>query len=383
MKIKVCDVVCNSVWFDPRVIRQLAEYQKDDEIELECIGLRCERYDVERIKAMGIRTNIVQMPPKYIGHLKTVTAKVMRECLRVKLLTEAIVEAAPDVIHANDLDALIPAVKAAKILKCKIVFDSHEICVENGRACSNALVHIYLAYCEKRIIHKVDQMVCVSHAAAEYFADKYQIPMPMVVTNCALKNTFAFDTTEKNEGFEALNHGQFYHGRGYDIMAEACALLKDYPEIKLAIRGFGDMEEEIRNTVNSRDNSENFRIYPKVDVRQLIPMASRSHVGVAVTEPDCLNFELSVSNKLFEYAAAGLPVILSDIPEHRYLNERYHFGLILPDNSPKSFAEAVICLYEDQDLYADLKRNAIAMTQSINWDDEFRKLIKVEKKLCK
>ena len=63
-------------------------------------------------------------------------------------------------------------------------------------------------------------MVCVSHAAAEYFAKEYKIPMPMVVTNCSLKAEQSI-SEEKNTGFEVLNHGQFYAGRGYDIMIEA------------------------------------------------------------------------------------------------------------------------------------------------------------------
>ena len=110
-------------------------------------------------------------------------------------------------------------------------------------------------------------------------------------------------------------------------------------------------------------------------------MAAKSHVGVAITVPICLNFKLSVSNKLFEYASAGLPVIMSDIPEHRYLNEKYNFGIIIPQDTPEEFAKAAIRLYQDKELYNTLARNAQRLSAEVNWETEFGRLIEAEKKL--
>ncbi|MBQ2383520.1 MAG: glycosyltransferase family 4 protein, partial [Oscillospiraceae bacterium] len=90
-------------------------------------------------------------------------------------------------------------------------------------------------------------------------------------------------------------------------------------------------------------------------------------------------FRLSVSNKLFEYASAGIPVIMSDIPEHRYLNDKYHFGIILPENTPKAFAEAVIRLYTDRSLYDNCVEGARKLTREVNWETEFARLIAVER----
>ena len=72
-------------------------------------------------------------------------------------------------------------------------------------------------------------------------------------------------------------------------------------------------------------------------------------------------------------------MIMSDIPEHRYLNEKYQFGLIIPDNTPKSLADAVMWLYKDRDLYQKLVENAKRMSQEVNWENEFTKLIDSEK----
>lgn len=376
--MRVCDVVLNSVYHDPRVRKQIVSYL-DNGIDVCCVGYECHRYDEEKIKTIPCPAHIVRKDERYVGKQRNVWRKLTRESVKEKAICDAIIAQKPDVIHANDLNALIPAYKASKKLKCKLVYDSHEVYTENNFLSNKRLYAQFLKLKERHIVKRVDKMICVSHAASDYFAKTYGIEKPMVVTNCSLKAEQSFSET-KNEGFEVLNHGQYYAGRGYDIMMEAIPLLADYPEIKLALRGFGKLEDSLRARAKELGD-ENVRFYPRVLVQELIPKASASHVGVAITEGICINFQVSVSNKLFEYASAGLPVIMSDIPEHRYLNEKYNFGIIMPDNSPKSFADAVIKLYTDKELYNTCVENAKKLSEEVNWETEFARLIECERGL--
>lgn len=379
--MKVCDVVLNSIWYDPRVRKQIVEY-KNQGVEVSCVGYRCNRFDEEQIKKIPAPVSIVSIDKKYDGKQKGIIRKVIREIKKKRVVKEAIIACAPDVIHANDLNALIPAYAASRKLKCRLVYDSHEINTDNYTGKKNRSLWVYYHAMESRLVHKVDLMVSVSHAASDYFAQEYHIQKPMVITNCALASENVSQPAEKNEGFEVLNHGGFYAGRGYDLMVEAAPLLKEYPEIRLALRGFGSIENQLHKRAEDL-NATNVVFYPKVKVEELIPLAAGSMVGVAITEPVCLNFKLSVSNKLFEYAAAGLPVIMSDIPEHRYLNEKFQFGLILPDNSPQSLADAVLRLYQNSELYQQLAENSKRMSQELNWENEFARLIRAEREILK
>ncbi|MBO5066447.1 MAG: glycosyltransferase [Clostridia bacterium] len=371
--MKVCDVVSNSVWFDPRVRKQLVEYINNG-VEVVAVGLKDTRYDEGKMKNVPCKVVLADIDEKFKKPLSKPEV-LLKEFNRVKKLREAIIAQKPDVIHANDLDTLTAACQAAKKLGCKVVYDSHEICVENHQM--KGIYKKLNALCEKVFIKRINKMVCVSHAAADYFANKYAIPKPMVITNCSLKAEKAVET-DKNEGFEILNHGVYYGGRGYDIIVESAPLLKDYPEIKVTLRGFGAMEDELRARAEEL-GAENVIFYPPVLVNELIPYASRSKVGVAITENTCLNFELSVSNKIFEYASAGLPVIMSDIAEHRYLNEKYNFGIILQENTPECFAKAAIKLYTDKEFYNECVKNADKLSEEVNWETEFSRLIEIER----
>ena len=109
--MKVCDVVLNSVWFDPRVRKQIAEYLANG-IDLCCVGKKCNRYDEEKVNQMPCKTVIVTPDPRYEGRQKSVFRKLKRERLLQEAIRDAIIEQKPDIIHANDLNALIPAYMA-------------------------------------------------------------------------------------------------------------------------------------------------------------------------------------------------------------------------------------------------------------------------------
>ena len=168
-EMKVCDIVLNSIWYDPRVRKQINEYIAQG-IELSCVGMKCNRYDEEKVNLIPCNVTIVEPNQKYNGKQKSVIKKLRREHIRNKALRDAIISYRPDVIHANDLNALIPAYMAQKKLKCRLIYDSHEVFVENLGLRTKPLFKEYLKIKEKRICKKLDKMICVSHAAADYFA---------------------------------------------------------------------------------------------------------------------------------------------------------------------------------------------------------------------
>lgn len=376
-KIKVCVVVRNSVWHDPRVIKQLKEYRKYG-CELYVVGEEDNRYVEEEVSKILANVHIIKfksVPPKKKNRIRS----FINVLSFYKNFSNAISLCKPDIIHANDLDALIGAYFASIKCRCKVVYDTHEVFVENFGQSSAVLQKFCWSTIERWIIRRVDLVVCVSNATAEFLSKKYNISKPLVVTNCAMRQSLDQISAVKSEKFEVLNHGQFYEARGYDLMVSAAALT-EVSDINFVLRGFGKMESELRTEVKKKQ-LYNVLFAPPVKTTELIAIARRSHVGVAVTVPINLNFKLSVSNKIFEYAAAGLPVIMSDIPEHRYLNEKYNFGIILHENTAECLRDAVMTLYENEELYKLYAANAKLLSDELNWETEFAKLIAKEKQI--
>ena len=180
-KIKICDIVRNSVWYDPRVNKQIKEYVAHG-FDVHVIGEENYRTNYEEISKLPGTPHIVHIPKKYYKRQNKLNT-IWRELFINKNLVKELINCNPDIIHANDLNALLPAFIAAKKLDCRVIYDTHEIYLENTHVFKSLLLRIYWGIIEKVLIHKVDLVVCVSNAAAAYLADKYRIKTPMVVTN--------------------------------------------------------------------------------------------------------------------------------------------------------------------------------------------------------
>ena len=380
--MKVCNCVKNSIWYDPRVRKQISEYVRRG-INVVGVGCMCPRYSKEEVDKIECPVSLAKISQDYFKRGVSVFGKAYRELATNYQMYKLIVKSNADIIHANDLNALIPAYFAARRIKAKLIYDSHEIFIENPWIAKFKRLHDILFRIEKKLLKKTDLLVNVSNAASDYMNMLYDIKSRLVVTNCISQRTLSsIEMQTKHTDFEVLNHGQFYLGRGYDIMVQAASFLRELSDIKLVLRGFGPMEEDLRAEV-ARMNYTNVIFAQPVKTSELIQTASASHVGIAITEQICLNFKLSISNKIFEYAAAGLPVIMSDIPEHRFLNDQYHFGIILENDTPQCLATAIRELYFNKDLYNELSSNAKKLSMEITWEKEFGKLLDEENSLCK
>ena len=128
--MKICDIVLNSIWFDPRVRKQITEYLNQGE-DITVIGVKCVRYDESKIASIPCKTLIAKINEKFERKQNNFLRKIIRICLNTLSIKNAIINEKPDVIHANDLVALLPAYMAKKKLGCVLIYDSHEINTEN------------------------------------------------------------------------------------------------------------------------------------------------------------------------------------------------------------------------------------------------------------
>ncbi|MEM9414584.1 MAG: glycosyltransferase family 4 protein [Planctomycetota bacterium] len=71
--------------------------------------------------------------------------------------------------------------------------------------------------------------------------------------------------------------------------------------------------------------------------------------------------------KLFEAMAAGRPILASDLPSIRGAVTHEHDALLLPDNDPAAWVDAIKRLQQDRDLAQRLATNAKANAQKYDW----------------
>jgi glycosyltransferase involved in cell wall biosynthesis len=115
--------------------------------------------------------------------------------------------------------------------------------------------------------------------------------------------------------------------------------------------------------------------YGLQDRTQIAELLGSVRLGLVVLHPED-NFVVSQPVKLFEYMAAGIPVVLSDFPLWRSMIEEEGCGLLVDPLDPAAIANAMTYLLTHDDEAKTMgQRGRAAVEKRFNWDAEERKLL--------
>jgi glycosyltransferase involved in cell wall biosynthesis len=122
------------------------------------------------------------------------------------------------------------------------------------------------------------------------------------------------------------------------------------------------------NISNQERFGESIFIHPFVSGEVLLGFTSSADYGVAFLEDISLSDRYCLPNKLFEYIAAGLPVIGSGLPELRNFIEENKVGVVASSNDVEGFIGA---FKEIMSLDSSVLRNNILKARQIfNWSTQ-------------
>ena len=91
---------------------------------------------------------------------------------------------------------------------------------------------------------------------------------------------------------------------------------REYPEIAVALIGDSraDCISALRTCACAAGVGSRLHLVPAVDPEQVVPIARAADVGIVAYRDTGLSSRTTLPNKLFEYLAAGLPVVASRLP---------------------------------------------------------------------
>lgn len=274
-------------------------------------------------------------------------------------------------IHAI---ALLPLGVLLKYLyRATLVYDTHELETEiNG---GNGLRKKLAKFMEKSLIKKCDIVFVVSENIADWYAKEYNIKRPIVVKNAPRlidskkTNHFRENLNIKDNSIIVLYQGGLSKGRGVDLLLESFKQ-RDDDKVVIVFMGYGQLEEEIK--IASKENNNIF-FHPAVAPEIVLDYTSSADIGISFIENTCLSYYYCLPNKLFEYAMAGLPVIVSNMKEMRELVEKYEMGIVVEDDKIKSMNSAIDKILESD--IKQMKQNARRCAEENSWEQQEIKMI--------
>jgi glycosyltransferase involved in cell wall biosynthesis len=140
---------------------------------------------------------------------------------------------------------------------------------------------------------------------------------------------------------ELLYVGLLNPSRGVDVMIRAAALRAAQPNgFTVRVVGSGKHAAALRGLATQLNVSERVRFDGWVDNTLVPGIVAEATIGV-VPHYSCSHWNTTIPNKLFDYMAAGKPVIVSDaVPAARIVRET-GCGLVYSSTDPESLAAAV------------------------------------------
>jgi len=131
------------------------------------------------------------------------------------------------------------------------------------------------------------------------------------------------------------------HGMSNDlgVALEAAKLLEAYPQIIIALVGDGKDKPALQTQAAER-GLKNIAFLPPVPKNEMVEALAAADACFAILKPIPM-YATVYPNKVFDYMAAGRPVILAIDGVIRQVVERAHCGFFVPPGDPQALAEAI------------------------------------------
>jgi glycosyltransferase involved in cell wall biosynthesis len=236
--------------------------------------------------------------------------------------------------------------------------------VSRGWTAENWKVRLYERL-DRLALRHMDHVVCVSHGQCDKVRRAGVAPAKLsVIHNAVRPERFRGNTNGDYRGRLVQLFGQnppplifgaagrLSPEKGFDLLITAFSMVKNQrdPDVGLVLFGGGPLREDLRRQIDAAQLGTRFILAGFTSELDRFMPHFDAFVQSSHTE--------GLPNVLLEAAAAGVPVVATDVGGTRELVVNATTGLIVPANDPQALAAGVHRLLRDDALRATMKQQA-------------------------
>lgn len=252
----------------------------------------------------------------------------------------------PDVVHAHDAAMLLPGLIGARLTGARLVYDSHELAT--GVPYRRGAWAWFVRTIERIAVPRCAAVITVSDGIAERLQALYGLRRrPAVVRNVTELEPPGAPTGVLRRHLcigdapLVLHQGAPAPDRGCEVLIRALAEVPDAHVAFLGSSPFAGYEDGLLALAGACGVSERVHFVASVPLAELLTWTADADIGVSLLQDTCENHRLALPNKVFEYLAAGVPVVVSDLPEMTDLVCRHGVGWAIRADDDTTLAEAL------------------------------------------
>jgi glycosyltransferase involved in cell wall biosynthesis len=294
---------------------------------------------------------------------------------RGKQMAELAIKLQPDVIHCHDCLTLPTGARVKRALQIPLVYDAHEI----YDAAYSRMIGItdYYVRIHERYLPIVDKFITINDSIALYYRLSYPRAVPAVIIRNATSRVAPFEYDGRlhlaaelpRSQKIVLYQGGYSLGRGLRVLVRAAALLpKGWT---LVMMGWGPLAADLKQIAASaapRASGEpKVRFIPPAPQNELHLWSAGGTVGVIPYQDTYLNHWYCTPNKLWEFPAAGVPILVQPFPELRRVVDTYQCGWVLPGAlTPLAIANSIAGLTDE--MLAKAREGCQRFIEADSWE---------------
>jgi glycosyltransferase involved in cell wall biosynthesis len=285
----------------------------------------------------------------------------------------------PNVVHACDLDTLLPSLIFKMLFRKKLVFDVCDRYAMSKISSSNRLVYSFVNWLEEYLGQRADCMINVSEKRESTFKRKPR--KTAIIMNCAddsLKRLLKVSNENKSiEGNYALTlvyTGNIIRKRGLEQINVA---LKKIENVQLIMAG----KVIDRQFLDELLKQQNIKYCGQLSFPEALGLEALADVIVILYDPVIPNNRYANPNKLFEAMVFGVSVLTNVVEE---IVQETNCGLLIEYGNIELLTKAIVRLRDDPIFRKKLGQNGrIAFERQYNWSSMEKRLLSLYEQLQK
>jgi len=275
-----------------------------------------------------------------------------------------------DALYVRHLELANFLLNWQDFLKLPIIFEAHEI------------FHLTTERKEKerkiwrqemRLYHRANGVVAITRGLAEKIQEVFGVSTPIEVIPDGVNIGFFQRTAYRSPNHKILYVGQLYPWKGIGILIEAMSYLRE--RCLHVVGGSQETVEKWKKRSMEMKIQDRVLFHGQVSPREVRVHLQEAAVAVLPLTQDLISASFTSPLKLFEYMAAGVPIVASDLPSTREILTPEVNAVLVPPNNPQALAAGIQRVLEDRDLANRIAQKALEDVMQFSWKKRAEKII--------
>lgn len=376
-KKKICIISLYDFNIDGRVQRQIGSLKASYDVTLIYqIKSEAKPPDTNGFVSRPIKVFTRKLPKKSIFHFVMYLEFILLSIFHG-------IKCRADIYQGNDLSCAIPAYIITKTLKAGFIYDIRELYVEIQTV---KLKKIWKMI-ERVLITAADLAISVNQERSVVLKKWYDLKsLPKIVLNCPYtchkkvsdKVQAAFETIKKKHSISKiiLYQGAIMKGRHLENLIMSS--LEFEKGIAVMIMGPDNGHQKaLEKIVCDHELSDRIFFFDPIAADELVSFAKNADICVLFYEKTGLNNYYCAPTKLYEYLAAGVPIIASELPFLVNITKNEAVGATVNSENASDIAMKINAMIFDKTKLQLYSSQALNISKvKYNWEEQSKRYLR-------